>query len=89
MALSKERTLELCAKFGKNEKDTGNVNVQIAICTERIKDLTEHMQNFGHDACAQRHLKMIVGQRGRLLRYLKSRDLEGYRTLIKELGIRK
>lgn len=89
MALAKERTVALCTKFGAGAQDTGNAKVQIAICTERIKDLTLHTQNYKHDSCAKRSLLKIVGHRRRLLKYLKNRNLDEYRALIKELGLRK
>lgn len=79
----------MVTKFGANEKDTGNTNVQIAILTERIKELTEHCKTFKKDKGSQRGLIILVGKRRRLLKYLQRRDLEAYRTLIKELGLRK
>ncbi|HOF84935.1 MAG TPA: 30S ribosomal protein S15 [Treponemataceae bacterium] len=89
MALTKENTAAVVTKFGANEKDTGNTNVQIAILTERIKELTEHCKTFKKDKGSQRGLIILVGKRRRLLKYLQRRDLEAYRTLIKELGLRK
>ena len=89
MALTKENTTAVVTKFGANEKDTGNTNVQIAILTERIKELTEHCKTFKKDKGSQRGLIILVGKRRRLLKYLQRRDLEAYRTLIKELGLRK
>lgn len=89
MALAKEQTEMLVSKFGANEKDTGNTNVQIAILTERIKELTEHCKTFKKDKSGQRGLLILVGQRRRLLKYLQRENLEGYRSLIKELGLRK
>ena len=89
MALTKENTAAVVTKFGSNEKDTGNTNVQIAILTERIKELTEHCKTFKKDKGSQRGLIILVGKRRRLLKYLQRRDLEAYRTLIKELGLRK
>ncbi len=89
MALTKENTTAVVTKFGANEKDTGNTNVQIAILTERIKELTEHCKTFKKDKSSQRGLIILVGKRRRLLKYLQRRDLEAYRTLIKELGLRK
>lgn len=89
MALTKENTAAVVTKFGANEKDTGNTNVQIAILTERIKELTEHCKTFKKDKSSQRGLIILVGKRRRLLKYLQRRNLESYRTLIKELGLRK
>ncbi|MGL4982457.1 MAG: 30S ribosomal protein S15 [Treponemataceae bacterium] len=89
MPLTKEKTSALITKFGANAKDTGNAQVQIAIMTERIRELTEHCKTFKKDKSASRSLIKIVGQRRRLLKYLQSRELEAYRALIKELGLRK
>jgi small subunit ribosomal protein S15 len=89
MALTKEETNTLVTKFGANEKDTGNTKVQIALLTERIKQLTEHCKTFKKDKNSTRGLIMLVGQRRRLLKYLQRRDLETYRSLIQELGLRK
>ncbi|MBO8451153.1 MAG: 30S ribosomal protein S15 [Spirochaetes bacterium] len=89
MALAKEQTEMLVSKFGANEKDTGNVNVQIAILTERIRELTDHYTRFKKDKSGQRGLLILVGRRRRLLKYLQRTNLEGYRALIKELGLRK
>ena len=79
---------ELVEKFGANAKDTGSVNVQIAMLTKKIAELTEHMKANKQDFATKRGLLMMVGKRKRLLSYLKDRNLEGYRSLIKELGIR-
>ena len=89
MALSKEKTAALVAQFGANEKDTGNTKVQVALLTERIKQLTEHCKQFPKDTGASRGLLKVVGQRRKMLKYMQRTDLEGYRALIKELGIRK
>ncbi len=89
MALTKETTSSIVMKFGANASDTGNTRVQVALMTERIKELTEHCKSFPKDSCAQRGLLKVVGARRRLLKYLRRTDLEGYRSLIKELGIRK
>ena len=89
MALTKEKTSALVSAFGANEKDTGNVKVQVAILTERIKQLTEHCKNLQKDKSASRGLLKLVGQRRKLLKYMQRTDLEGYRALIKELGLRK
>ncbi|GMO43566.1 MAG: 30S ribosomal protein S15 [Termitinemataceae bacterium] len=89
MALEKEETLSRVTKFGKNDKDTGASNVQIALLTERIAQLTEHCKQFKKDKSAQRGLLILVGKRRRILKYLQRTNLEGYRALIKELGLRK
>ena len=89
MALTKETTAALVSKFGANESDTGNTKVQIALLTERIKQLTEHCKAFPKDKSASRSLLILVGQRRKLLKYLQRTNLEGYRALIKELGLRK
>ena len=88
MTISKERKAELTAKFGKNAQDTGNSRVQVAILTDRIKELTEHMKSHQKDFHTRRGLLMIVGKRRRLLSYIKKNDINEYRELIKELGIR-
>lgn len=80
---------ELIKEFGKNEKDTGSTEVQIAILTEEIKHLTEHLKVHKKDFHSRLGLLKKVGHRKRLLNYLASRDIEGYRTLIAKLEIRK
>lgn len=89
MALTKEESAAIVSKFGANENDTGNTRVQVALLTERIKQLTAHVKQFPKDTGASRGLIKIVGQRRKLLKYLQRKDLEGYRALIKELGLRK
>ena len=89
MALTKETTAALVSKFGANESDTGNTKVQIALLTERIKQLTTHSQNFPKDTSCKRALLKVIGARRSLLKYLQKKDLETYRSLIKELGLRK
>ncbi|CEM62849.1 30S ribosomal protein S15 [Treponema phagedenis] len=89
MALTKEHTASVVAKHGSNEKDTGHAHVQIALLTERIKQLTEHCKTHPKDKSSNRGLLVLVGQRRRLLKYLQRTNLEGYRALIKELGLRK
>ena len=88
MAVSKERKAELVAQYGANDKDSGSAEVQVALLTERIKGLTEHMKTHPKDFHTRRGLLMLVGKRRRLLSYIKARDIEEYRTLIKSLGIR-
>ena len=89
MALSTEKTLELVKKFGANEKDTGSTKVQIAILTERINALTEHLKKHTHDNHTRRGMFVLIGKRRGLLDYYASQDYEGYVALCKELGIRK
>ncbi|GHT94833.1 30S ribosomal protein S15 [Spirochaetia bacterium] len=89
MALNKEETSSIVTKFGKNEKDTGASEVQIALLTTRINQLTEHCKQFKKDKSGQRGLLILVGKRRRILKYIQRTDLEKYRSLIKELGLRK
>jgi small subunit ribosomal protein S15 len=89
MTMTTERKRELAAKFGANERDTGNTRVQVALLTERINHLTEHLREQQKDHHSRRGLLMLVGRRRRFLDYLQRKDLEGYRALIKELGLRK
>ncbi|GHU28696.1 30S ribosomal protein S15 [Spirochaetia bacterium] len=89
MALTKEKTESLVRVFGANDRDTGASDVQIAILTERIGQLTAHCKKFKKDKSAQRSLLILVGQRRRLLKYVQRTDVDGYRELIKELGLRK
>ena len=88
LSITKERTAELVAEFGKDEKDSGNVEVQVAILTERIRNLTEHLKVHKKDNHTRRGLMKLIGKRRGLLKYSKSRDIEQYRALIKKLGIR-
>ncbi len=87
--LTKEAKAELVKKYGKSENDTGATEVQVALLTERINYLTEHLKTHKHDHHSRRGLLMLVGKRRRHLDYLAKKDLEGYRTLIKQLGLRK
>lgn len=87
--LAKEVTSGVITKYGAKERDTGNVKVQVALLTERVKQLTEHSKNHPGDATAKRALLKVVGQRRKMLRYYEKTDLAGYRDFIKELGIRK
>ncbi|MFW5813951.1 MAG: 30S ribosomal protein S15 [Spirochaetota bacterium] len=89
MPLTKERKSEIVGQYGANPKDTGRTEVQIALLTERITELTEHFKTHKKDHNSRRGLLKLVGQRRRLLDYLAKKDLEGYRSLIKQLGIRK
>ena len=89
MTLTKEEKLEHVAKFGKSENDTGSPEVQIAMLTQRINTLTEHLRTHKHDHYSRRGLLKLVVRRRRFLNYLQRKDLEGYRALIKELGLRR
>src|SRR4051812_38184106 len=88
-AITSERKREIATQFGASERDTGSTKVQIALLTERINHLTEHLREQGKDHHSRRGLLMLVGRRRRFLEYLQRHDLEGYRALIKELGLRK
>jgi small subunit ribosomal protein S15 len=88
-AITSERKREIASKFGSGERDTGSTKVQIALLTERINHLTEHLREQRKDHHSRRGLLMLVGRRRRFLDYLQRTDLEGYRALIKELGLRK
>ncbi len=88
LSISKERTAELMAEFGKNPQDSGSAEVQVAILSERIKNLTEHLKEHPKDHHTRRGLLMLVGKRRRLLVYIKNRDVLEYRELIMKLGIR-
>jgi len=89
MALSKEVKSEIVKKFAKNEKDTGSAEVQIAILTEEIKTLTEHLKEHKHDFHSRRGLLKKVGQRRSMLNYLLKTDVTRYRKIVKDLGLRK
>ena len=89
MTLTADEKRELVTKFGKDESDTGATEVQIAMLTRRINDLTEHLREHKHDHHSRRGLLMLVGRRRRFLNYLQKKDLEGYRSLIRELGLRR
>lgn len=89
MSLTVEAKREIVTKFGKDESDTGSTSVQIALLSARIAELTEHLREHKKDHHSRRGLLMLVGQRRRLLNYLRKSDLDGYRELIKELGLRR
>jgi small subunit ribosomal protein S15 len=89
MALTKEEKLEIIGKHGRSETDTGSPQVQIAMLTKRINDLTEHLRTHRKDHYSRRGLLKLVGQRRRFLNYLQRENLESYRALIKELGLRR
>jgi small subunit ribosomal protein S15 len=88
-AMTPEEKREIVGKFGKDENDTGATQVQIALLTRRINHLTDHLREHKHDHHSRRGLLMLVGQRRRFLNYLQKKDLEGYRSLIRELGLRR
>lgn len=87
--MTKEEKQEIVKKFGKSENDSGRSEVQIALLTKRINDLTAHFNAHKKDHHSRRGLMMMVGKRRRLLDYLTAKDIERYRTIIKELNIRK
>lgn len=87
--MNKEKKQQIIAEFGRNPQDTGSPEVQIALLTNRIAELTEHLKVNKKDHHSRRGLLKMVGQRRGLLEYLKKTDLEGYRKLIERLGLRK
>ena len=89
MTLTQERKAELTQQFGKDAQDTGNTRVQVALLTERINQLTAHLRTHKKDHHSRRGLLMLVGRRRRLLNYMQRNDLDGYRELIRELGLRR
>ena len=89
MALSTEEKAKIIKKFAKNDKDTGSTEVQIAILTEEINNLTNHLKEHKHDYHSNRGLLKKVGQRRSLLKYLAKKDIASYREVIKKLGLRK
>ena len=89
MTMTQERKQELVARFGDGAADTGKTEVQVALLTERINELTEHLRAHSKDHHSRRGLLMLVGRRRRFLNYLQRTDLERYRTLIRELGLRR
>jgi small subunit ribosomal protein S15 len=89
MSLTQERKQELIQRFGRSEGDTGSAEVQIALLTERINELTEHLRSHRKDHHSRRGLLMLVGKRRRLLRYLERADLDRYRQVVADLGLRR
>jgi small subunit ribosomal protein S15 len=89
MSLTKEKKTEVIGKFASHEGDTGSPEVQVALLTARINDLTEHLRTHRKDHHSRRGLLMLVGQRRRLLNYLNRQDVERYRSLVQELGLRR
>ena len=88
MTINLKNKADIVKKYGKNEKDTGSVETQIALLTEKILELTEHLKNNAKDFQGRRGLLMMVGKRKRLLSYIKKNNLDQYRELIKKLNIR-
>ncbi len=89
MAVTKERKAELIKQYGKDENDSGSAAVQVALLTERIRGLTEHMKQHKKDFHSNRGLLKMVGQRRGLLDYLKDKDIERYRAIVEKLGLRR
>jgi len=89
MTLTVEKKQEIVSKYGRGEHDTGSAEVQVALLTERINELTEHLREHRKDHHSRRGLLMLVGKRRRLLQYLQRNDLDRYRALIGELGLRR
>jgi small subunit ribosomal protein S15 len=89
MTLTKEAKSEIFKKHGRHETDTGSPEAQIAMITERVNQLTEHLRTHPKDHYSRRGLLKLVGRRRRFLNYLQKHNLEGYRALIKELGLRR
>ena len=88
LSITKERTAELIKEYGKGEGDSGTAEVQVAILTERIRNLTEHLKVHKKDNHTRRGLMQLIGKRRGLLKYIKNRNIDEYRELIKKLGIR-
>ena len=89
MSITQERKAELIAEFGKNDRDSGSASVQVAILSERIRNLTEHLKDHKKDFGSRRGLLAMVGQRRSLLDYIKARDTQAYKSLIEKLGLRR
>ena len=88
LSITKERTAELIKEYGKGEGDSGSAEVQVAILTERIRNLTEHLKVHKKDNHTRRGLMKLIGKRRGLLKYIKNRNIDEYRDLVKRLGIR-
>ena len=88
MSINKDKKKEVISKFANNENDTGSAEVQIAIFSERINNLTNHLKNHKHDHHTRKGLMSMVGKRKRLLNYLFKQDKEKYKSIIKDLGLR-
>ena len=88
LSITKERTAELIKEYGKSDSDSGSAEVQVAILTERIRNLTEHLKVHKKDNHTRRGLMKLIGRRRGLLKYIKSRNIDEYRELVRKLGIR-
>ena len=88
MSLTKEQKAQIIAEYGKDANDSGSAEVQVALLTQRIRELTEHLKSHKNDHHTRRGLLMLVGKRRRLLTYIKKNDIQNYRELIARLGIR-
>ena len=89
MSTGKNKTIDIVKEYGKSESDTGSADVQVAILTEKIKNLTEHLKSHKKDFGSRRGLLSMVGQRRNLLKYIKSKNEDRYINLIKKLGLRR
>ena len=89
MSITQERKAELITEFGKNDKDSGSASVQVAILSERIRNLTEHLKGHKKDFGSRRGLLAMVGQRRSLLDYIKAGNIAAYKDLIEKLGLRR
>ena len=89
MSLTKEKTTSIITEFGGSAKNTGSIEAQIALCTERISQISKHLQANKKDFSTHRGLMQLVGRRKRLLTYLQKHNLQGYRGLLERLGLRK
>lgn len=89
MTLTKEEKQEIIDQFGRHDSDTGSPEVQVALLTARIKELTEHLRDHSHDESSRRGLLKLVGRRRRLLAYLRRKNFQGYVALSDELGLRR
>jgi small subunit ribosomal protein S15 len=89
MSLTAERKQEIVAQYGRGDADTGSTEVQVALLTARINELTEHLREHTKDHHSRRGLLMLVGKRRRLLKYLQASDIDRYRSLIGQLGLRR
>jgi small subunit ribosomal protein S15 len=89
LTLTREAKQEIVGKHGRSESDTGSAQVQVALLTARVNELTVHLRSHPKDHHSRRGLLKLVGRRRRFLQYLQKRDLEGYRKLIEELGLRR
>ena len=89
MSITKDKKIEIIKNFGNNDTDSGSPNVQVAILTERIKNLTDHLKNHAKDFSTRRGLLTLVGKRRRILDYLKTNSSENYKQVIESLGLRR